>query len=395
MPLYRYHSISDLGKKIRGIIDADSLTSAKEKLRKDHILITDIALLDHQKRETRIPFSSLLDFTRILEQLLLAGIPLYESLIIIEEKYRRHRFHPILIDFCDALKTGIPLSEALRRYPKTFTPVYTAMVKAGEEAGNLSDVFKQLCLLLKRQEQLKKQLFSAAAYPLFLGCFCLLVFFILLLFVVPSMKLLFEGKSLHPMTQFIFFASDTMIANLTSLIIGTGCFAAVFTFFLRYPPLKFKFDAFFLKIPVIGKVITEAAMIRFCHTASLLLLGGIPILKTLQLARKVIKNQVLEGIIIQAEQRANEGKVLSEEFRRHPRIPSILPRMLSIAEETGKIGFMLQNIATICEETLEKRVAWFIAILQPALLLLLGLIIGVVLLSILIPLTDVGSVLQP
>jgi general secretion pathway protein F/type IV pilus assembly protein PilC len=163
---------------------------------------------------------------------------------------------------------------------------------------------------------------------------------------------------------------------------------------LRHPVLRQKLDGLMLKTPLIGDFICEAAAIRFCRTSSLLMSGGLPILQTLQLSRRVMKNRLLEEAIAKAEQKVSEGKPLSEELRASPLIPSIIPRMLSIAEETGKTAIMLQNIANICEENLEKKLQQFTAILQPALLLLLGLIVGIVLLSILIPMTDVGSVLQ-
>ncbi|HUD02228.1 MAG TPA: type II secretion system F family protein [Rhabdochlamydiaceae bacterium] len=394
MALYRYQALSGGGKKISGVIDADSLLSAKEKLRKEQILVVDLDLFQEKKKEIKIPFPFLLDFTRMLGQLLRAGIPLFESLVIIEEKYHHHRFHPLLMDLCDALKSGLSLSEALRRYPQSFDPIYVAMVHAGEQTASLSTVFEELCGLLQRQQKLKKQLFSAAAYPLFLGSFCVLVFLALLLFVIPSMKNLFEGRALHPITRFVFGASDFVSAQGLFLAIGVVLFMTLIAVALRHPGFRQKLDAVILKLPFIGEFLREAATIRFCRTSSLLLTGGLPILQTLQLSCHVMKNRQLEEVIANAQQKVSEGKSLSQELKASPLIPSIVPRMLAIAEETGKTAFMLQNIANICEENLEKRLQQFTAFLQPALLLLLGLIVGLVLLSILIPMTDVGSALQ-
>lgn len=178
------------------------------------------------------------------------------------------------------------------------------------------------------------------------------------------------------------------------IVVGVLLLAAVIATALKYPPLRQKLDGLILKLPFVGEFLRQAATIRFCRTASLLLSGGLPILQTLQLSRQVMKNQLLEEVIANAEQKVSEGKPLSQELKASPLIPSIVPRMLAIAEETGKTANMLQNIANICEENLEKRLQQFTAFLQPALLLLLGLIVGLVLLSILIPMTDVGSALQ-
>lgn len=394
MSLYKYQALSEGGKTISGVIDAESLAAAKERLRSERILVVDLALYQEKKREIKLPFPFLLDITRMLGQLLRAGIPLYESLVILEEKYLSHRFHPLLMDLCDALKSGHSLSEALRKYPRSFDPIYIAMVHAGEQTASLPTVFEELCALLQRQQKLKKQLFSAAAYPMFLGSFCMAVFFALLLFVIPSMKTLFEGKALHPITQFIFGASDFVISHGIWLVTGFLIVVLGLMALLRHPSLRPYYDSLVLKIPLLREFLREAATIRFCRTASLLLSGGLPILSMLRLARSVMKNRLLEEVMTQAEKQVTEGKPLSEPLRHSALIPPIVPRMLAIAEETGKTAPMLQNIASICEESLEKRLQQFTTVLQPALLLLLGLIVGLVLLSILIPLTDVGSMLE-
>lgn len=394
MVLYRYEALSDAGKKVSGVIDAESLSSAKEKLRAARVLVVDLKTFEKKKKEIPLPSPLLLDLTRMLAQLLRAGIPLYESLVIVEEKYRRHRFHPLLIDLCDSLKAGLSLSESLKHYPETFDPIYIAMVHAGEQTASLPIVFEELCALLHRQTKLKRQLMSAAAYPLFLGSFCVVVFFALLIFVIPSMKNLFEGKALHPITQLIFGASDFVIAHGIALAICFAFSILGIAALLKQPRLRAYGDRLILKTPFLKDFVIEAATIRFCRTASLLLSGGLPILATLRLSCRVMKNRLLEAVIAQAELKVSEGQPLSHILRDSSLIPPIVPRMLSIAEETGKTAFMLQNIANICEENLEKKLQQLSTFLQPALLLLLGLIVGLVLLAILIPLTDVGSILN-
>lgn len=372
-----------------GVIDAESQAAAKEKLRL--LKITAFDLASFERKELKLPFAVLLDFTRMMGQLLFAGIPLFESLVILEEKYRRY---PLFIDLCDSLKAGQLLSDTLKHYPQTFDPIYVAMVHAGEQTAALPSVFEELSALLQRQKKLKNQLIAAATYPLLLGSFCIVVFFALLLFVIPSMKNLFEGKALHPITKVVFGASDFVIGHGLFLICGFAALLTGLILFLKSRRCKAFLDRSLLKLPLIGTFIKEAASIRFCRTASLLLCGGLPILTTLRLSARVMKNQLLEAAIHSAENAVSQGKRLSFALRLSPLIPSIVPRMLSIAEETGKTANMLQNIANICEEKLEKELQQLTAFLQPVLLLFLGLIVGLVLLSILIPLTDVGSILD-
>jgi general secretion pathway protein F len=392
--LYRYLALSESGKKVTGVIDAESLAAAKEKLRAAKILATDLAHFEEKKKELKLSFPVLLDFTRMMGQLLKAGIPLYESLVILEEKYQRLRFHPLLIDLCDSLKSGRSLSDTLKHYPHTFDPVYVAMVHAGEQTASLPTVFEELCALLQRQQKLKRQLIAAAAYPMFLGLFCIVVFFALLLFVIPSMKNLFDGKALHPITKFVFGASDFVLHHGITLALVSALVIFGLTVLLRHKRLRPWWDSLILKIPFLRQLVQESATIRLCRTASLLLFGGLPILSVLHLSSRVLKNYHLEAVMADAAKQVSEGKPLSVPLRASPLIPSLVPRMLAIAEETGKTAFMLQSIATICEENLEKRLQQLTTFLQPALLLLLGLIVGLVLLSILIPLTDVGSILE-
>src|SRR5579871_2142712 len=161
MPLYRYRAITVEGKNLKGVIDADSLISAKERLRKQQFFVTDVSAVKNTEKQLILPAATLLSFTKELAQLLKAGLPLYESLLTIEEKYQRHPCHRLFLDLCDHLKEGSSLSVALKRYPKSFDRIYLSMVQVAEQSGNLAEIFEQLSQLIIRQQKLKKQLSSA------------------------------------------------------------------------------------------------------------------------------------------------------------------------------------------------------------------------------------------
>jgi len=393
MPLFQYEALSETGKKIGGVVDADSLFTAKEKLRKDQILVTGVVQLKEKRREAVLTSQVLLDFTRALGQLLRAGLPLYESLVTIEEKYRRHRVHPLFLDLCDQLKGGASFSDALARYPKSFDPVYLSMVRAAEQTGSLPFIFEQLSGLIGRQQKLRKQLISSLIYPAFLLSFCFVVVCTLLLFVIPSMKALFSGRQLHPMTATVLAVSDFFVENGLAVLICLISLAAGAFLWLRRAEGKRFFQTLLLKLPLFKTLVSQAALIRFSRSFAILLAGGVPIVDALRLSRKVTNNFLFEEMLERAEKKIVEGRPLSEEFQNSPLIPPLMNRMLAISEETGKVAPMLQNIAEIFEDELERSLQQLSAILQPALLMLLGLIIGVVLLSVLIPLTDVNSLM--
>ena len=391
MPLFRYKALSDGGRKVTGVIDADSLDAAKERLLKQKILVTKLFSLDHSRKETALDGALLLSFTREMQQLLSAGLPLYESLLTIEEKYRKSPGHLLFLDLCDRLKEGTSFSAALKNYPKTFDTIYLTMIQSGEKTGSLPWVFEQLHQLITRKQKLKKQLVSAISYPLFLGSFCFLLIMGLLFFVVPSMKELFEDRPLHPMTSCVLACSQFVIGHAKSLVTLIIVLAGCFIFLFRQPYMKSLFQRQLLKIPLIRTVAMEAALVRFSRACSVLLLGGVPIVNALSLARSVMNHPYLEEGVEEAEKRIVEGKSLSQELKNSPHMPPLVVRMLAIAEETGKMPQMFQNIADIYDEQLEKNLAQILTFLQPVLLLTMGAVVGVVILAILLPLTDVSS----
>lgn len=393
MPIFRYKAISEIGKKLRGIIDADSLSLAKEKLRQENLLVTKIFPIEKQQKIILTP-SLLLAFTRELKQLLKAGLPLYECLLTIEEKYRKSHSHPLFLDLCDRLKTGTLLSSALRYHTQSFDGVYLSMVQAGERSGSLPWVFEQLYLLIERQEKLKKQLVGALAYPAFLGCFCFFVIIGLLLFIIPSMQQLFEGRHLHPLTQIVISLSEFFQNSLFYL--GTafcGTVIGSFVFFKRGKG-KIFFKRFLQKLPIVKTLFIQAALIRFCRSCSTLLFGGVPLISSLKISRQVMKHPLLEKTVAQAEIRIMEGNSLSEELQKSPHIPSLMKRMLAMAEQTGQLPDIFKSLSDIYDQELERNLNYVTTFLQPVLLLILGGIIGLVILSILLPLTDVSSLIS-
>ena len=390
MAVFRYKAYTTAGKTISGIIDADSTALAKERLQRQGVLISQLSL-EKQRGEIALSASLLLSFTRELSQLLSAGLPLYESLLTIEEKYRNHKAHSLFLNFCDCLKNGGQLSSALKKYPKTFDTIYLTLVQAGEQTGTLAWIFEQLTQLITRQQRLRKQLISAMAYPSFLGGFCLLVISSLLFFIVPSMKELFEGRALHPLTQTVLGLSCFLKENGIYVLLFLGSLIAGFIALKRTERGKYFLHRLLVSIPLLKTILLESALVRFCRSTSLLLSGGVPLINALTLSKKVMKHIPLEEIISGATKGIVEGKRLSELLSQNKIVPPLVTRMLALSEETGQMASIFLKIADIYEQELEKNLTRLTALLQPALLLILGGIVGLVILSILIPLTDVSS----
>lgn len=391
MGLFRYKAISESGGKVSGAIDAESIRDAKLKLMRLQVIAIKVSPITDKEMKQSLATKEVLGLTREIARLLQAGLPLFEALSALEEKYRGQKAHRILFDLCEQIKTGHSLSSALSRHAKTFDILYISMVSNAEKTGRLALCFEELSHLLSRQLHVRKQIVSALLYPSLLGTFCLVVLASLLFFVVPSLSELFEGRDLHPFTKIVFaashFACNSKLFLLVCLMLcaASGIAASI--------SVKFKQKIFHLAIrmPVLKKLFAKIAFVRFARAAATLLEGGVSLLATLSQSRTVMRHPFLEQIIADAEEKVAEGKPLSSCFENQPLIPPLIPRMLGISEQSGKLSFTMQQIAQIYEEELESTLTQFANLAQPVLLLFLGALVGFVLLSVLLPLTDVSS----
>lgn len=391
MALFRYEALSESGKKISGAIDAETISDAKQKLLKQSIFLTRVVELTFQKSKTLLNSEGILSFTRELSRLLKAGLPLYESLSALEEKYRGQAAQKLLLDLCEQVRAGQSFSAALAKHNRTFNLLYVAMIENAQRTGRLTETLQELSILLAKQQHVRKQLIGALLYPSLLFGFCLFVLCALLFYVVPSLQELFEGRELHPFTQIVFSVS-TFACKSKALLLGIVVSIGVgISGFFIYP--KWKSFAFrqVLKVPILNHLFAKVALIRFFRATSTLLNGSVPIVSAFSQARTTMGHPILEKVIAKAEYLIAQGDPIHLPFASHPLIPPLVPRMLGIAEKGGNLDGMMRQIAEIYEEELERTLAHFSTVAQPVLLLFLGAIVGFVLLSVLIPLTDVST----
>jgi len=393
MALFQYSSLMENGKKRVGLINADSLDLAKQQLRKQKILVTHLILYKKQPREQTLSSSMLLNLTRDLHVLLRAGLPLYDSLLTLKEKYHRSKAHSLLLNLCDQVKRGLHLSEALSEYSRIFDAVYLSMVKAGEESGTLIKSFEELSKLISRRQGIKKKVTTAMIYPIFLGGFCLIVIGALLFFLIPSMKELFEGRELHPLTTTVLALSSNLNEHAFLILSTLVILILLFIFLMKQRGAKRFKQKLILRLPVFERLTKEAVLTRFCLVLSVLLRGGVSLLDSLKLSKLVMQHSLFEEVISRVEVNVAEGKKLSEELEKSSLIPHLVIRMVALAEESGNMAKMMKHVSEIYEEDLERSLTRLTAFLQPAVLLFLGVVVAIILLSVLLPLTDVSSMI--
>ncbi|WP_042279605.1 type II secretion system F family protein [Candidatus Protochlamydia sp. R18] len=391
MPLYQYQYVDEKKKRRTGVIEAISERDAKEKLRDQGLLITQIQTKSKINGKQNLKGEALLAFTVQLSQLVNAGIPLYESLIAIEEQSRGESFHRVVLSLCEQIRTGMSLSGAMATYSESFDQLYCGMVAAGEAVGMLGPILEKLTQLLAKQMKLKKQITTAMIYPCILGGFSLLIITLLLGFVVPSLEGIFAERKLNAFTNAILGLSH-LFRNYWWLYLPTFVAGTIFVIWkFRSSEGKLWMEKTLLRIPVINTLVIQTAVARFCRTMGTLLQGGLNMIESLRISRGVMHNVVLEKEIQQAEAKIIEGHSLSQELGKSKYIPPLVSKMLAVGEESGTSIVMLSRIADMYEQEIEKTLDRVMALAQPVILIVMGLVIGTVLLAIMLPLTDVSS----
>lgn len=391
MPLYAYQAFDNTGKKRGGTIEAQNEREAKEKLREQGVMVSQLSAKATISGKQNLKGENLYAFTLQLSQLLNAGLPLYESLVALEEQYRNESFHRIILSLGEQVKAGTPLSAAMANYPGSFNHLYCAMVTAGESVGALDLVFEKLSQLLARQDHLKKEIRSAMIYPCILGAFALLVISLLLGFVIPSIEGIFADRQLNGFTEFVLKVSHIARGYWWVYIPAIALIITAIVYKLRTPAGKLWLEKVLLRVPLIKTLMIQAAIARFTRTMATLQQGGLTMIDALRIGRQVMGNATLENEIKKAESKIIEGSSLSVELTRSKWIPLMVSRMLVVGEESGSTVSMMNRIADMYESEIEKTLSTLMALAQPVILIFMGLIIGTVLLAVLLPLTDVSS----
>ena len=391
MPIYQYQAFDAAGKKKSGFLEAHGEREAKLLLRDQGLLVSQLVAKAPSSSKQALKGDALLAFTLQLSQLINAGVPLYESLLTLEEQYRGESYHRVILSLSDQIKAGTKLSDAMGAFPGSFPPLYCAMIAAGESVGALGIVLERLFQLLSKQMKLQKQVVTAMIYPGILAGFSLLIIALLLGFVIPSIEEIFADRPLNGFTTFVLSLSHVLRDYWWAYIPLTVALVTYGVIKLRSPKGQLWLQRFSLKVPLVRTLVVQTALARFCRTMETMLEGGLSIVKSLQMGREVMGNVVLAQEIENAEDKIVEGSSLSLELSRSKWIPPMVSRMLAVGEDSGTTSVMLQKLADMYEEEVTKSLDRVMAMAQPVILIFMGAVIGVILLAILLPLTDISS----
>lgn len=336
----------------------------------------------------------LIPFTRQTASMLNAGMSILAAVSTLEDQCAHPGFKIVLKHLRENIESGAPFSDGLRYFPKVFDDMYVNMVAAGEKSGQFAAVLKRLAVMLDSSARLVRKVKSAMTYPSVVLSMALLIAGGLITFIVPVFAEMFSGfgKALPGPTQFLVDVSD-FIKGYWYLLLGGGALAVVgFRKWHATASGQYKFDQFLLKLPVFGVLMQKVAVARFCRLFAQMLTSGVPILDAMLVVGQSMGNKVIEGAILSARTGIEQGNTLSSSLEGKPCLPILMIRMIAAGEKSGRIDEMLESVADTYDDEVETMLASLTSLMEPMLMVFLGVVIGGIVIAMFLPIFALGSV---
>jgi type IV pilus assembly protein PilC len=335
-------------------------------------------------------------FTRQFSVMLDAGLPLIQCLEAVSSQHNNPTFKAALEATRADVEAGTTLSDAMSRHPRIFDSLYTNMIAAGEAGGVLDTILQRLALFIEKIVKLKRALRSALIYPAVIMTIAVVVVGIILWKVIPVFRTLFEGFNVElPLLTRIVIAASTFLENYFIFLVAFVILAAFgLRSYYRTDGGRNRIDALVLKIPVLGNIVLKIGIARFTRTLATLLASGVPILDALDITARTSGNAVLRDVVLQVRRHIEEGKTMAEPMKQSKIFPSMVNQMVSVGETTGELDTMLVKVADYYEEEVDVLVANMLVILEPILLVFLGVIVGGIVVSMYLPMFKLIQVLS-
>ncbi len=403
MPIFEYRGLSKKGENVKGIVDADNIRTAKVKLKKDGVFVTDIKdkkRTPSQKKSTsslgkgKVPVKDLALMTRQLATLVKANIPLVDALSAVAEQTENPSLSEAIADCKNQVNEGSTFHKALSRYPHIFSKIYLSMAEAGEASGALDTILMRLAEFLEAAADLRQKVSTAMTYPIIMLVVVLGVMLGLFTFVIPKIVVVFESfpeLTLPWYTQMVIYVSDIFV-RYWMIILG-GLAASYFLFFSwkKTPSGSDQWDAISLKLPLFGAVVRMVAVARFTRTLSTLLVGGVPMLQAMEIVRNVVDNAVIAQAIENARSNISEGESIAGPLKKSEQFPPLVIHMVSIGEKTGDLENMLTQVSDAYDFQVTAKIEAMTSLINPIITIIMGFIIFIVVISVVIPMMDMTA----
>lgn len=399
MPLFEWE-----GKTVRGEVKHGELTAGSEPelrslIRREGVILVKSKEKKEQKAgrfsaRKKVKPAQIGVFTRQLATMITSGLPLVQSLEALSQQLDDGNLRLIVKNIKQKIEEGVRFADALRDYPKCFDDLYINLILAGEEGGTLDAVLIRISAYIEKTEKLKKKVKSALIYPASILTVAIAVVMVLLVFVIPVFEGMFTsfGRALPAPTQMVINLSKFVKSAVHFILAGAVVGAFLIRRYHKTAIGAKHLDSLMLRIPVLGLLLKKASVARVTRTLSTLLSSGVSILESLVIVAKTAGNKVIEEALVTARTHISQGRSISEPLKESGVFPPMVVQMIQVGESTGALDSMLNKIADFYEDDVDNTVANLTALLEPALMVFLGVVLGGLIVAMYLPIFQLGSV---
>ena len=414
MAVYEYQAIArSSGKRVKGVIDADSPAAARRKLREQDMMPTAVsesfggggAKPAGRARSAngsgkapaggfgRVPQHEVSVMTRQMAVLLQAGMPLIEALSALIEQTANVRLKKIIYDIRDRVNTGARMADALGAHRRVFSELYINMVGAGEASGALEQVLFRLADIQERQVRLSRRLRSTMMYPAFMAVVGVSVISFMMVVIVPKITALFDkqGRELPAITDFLIGVSRFVGSYWPALVLAAFGSFALWRMWVRRPAGRLQWDRLKLRAPLYGPLYVKIISGRIARTLGTMLSSGLTMMTALEVVKSVVGNAVIESSMEDVKANVRRGKDLAVPLREMGVFPSMMLSMIELGQRSGELEGMLLKVADTYDDEVEMSVDGLVSLLEPAMIVVMALIVGFLVIAILLPIMDMSS----
>lgn len=400
MPTYKYRVRTEDGRIQAGLVDAANPNQASEALAERGF---DVILLEPYQRASqekgvlsffnRVKAKDIVIMSRTLSVMVSASVPLVDALKNIAIQTPNPILRQVMADVASEVETGARLSDAFERHPKTFGMFFVNMIRSGETSGQLQQVLEYLADQQEKDYDLTSRIRGAFTYPIFVLTALCIVGFLMITFVVPSLTSILEeaGQELPITTKMLIAVSSFFQHFWILIIVGLILFVIGIQFFIRTPYGKEFFDLLKLRMPIFGKLFQNIYVVRFSRSLGTLISGGVDQVTALEIVSGIVGNQVWRRLIFETIREVNEGNSITTAFLRSPYVPMLMNQMLAVGEETGRLQEVLDRTSDFFKREVDNLVRNLVTLIEPLVMILLGLAVGVMVSAIMLPLYNMSS----
>jgi len=406
MASFQYTARDKAGNSTSGTMDAENRQDLLQKLRAKGLVPTSIG--DGQAKRAagaraapiigtvkgrRVKADEMVLFTRSLATMVNSGLPLLQGIDIMIEQTENMNFKAVLTQVGQDIEAGLTFSDALKKHPRVFSELYSSMVRAGEASGNLDGILVQLAEYLEASQKLKREIRSAMTYPVIALVIVVLIAGGLLIFIVPKFQDIFTGLGqVLPAPTRMLMAISNVLRSYILVVIGLAiAFFVALRYYISTPMGRLQFDTITLKLPVFGPLFRKVAVSRFARTMSTLTRSGVPVLSALEIVERTIGNEVLARAVNGSQASIKAGATISDPLARSGVFPLMVTRMIDVGERTGSLDELLTKISEFYDQQVEATISSLTAMIEPLLILFLGVIVGGMVLALFMPIFQLST----